>query len=358
MINVNKPYLPPLEKYTAYLDKIWESNILTNHGPLVAEMEHRLKNYLEAPNFLFLGNGTIALQIAIKALGLKGEIITTPFSYVATTTAILWENQTPVFADIEITSGNIDPLTIEKLITEKTSAILCTHVFGNPCNIEALENIAKKNNLKLIFDSAHCFGTKFKGSSVYNYGDISMASFHATKLFHTIEGGGLIMKDPFLYKKCLRMRNFGHVSPTEFDGLGINGKNSEYHAAMGLCVLDEMETILQKRKKDWLHYYDKLKSTSLKFIEINKDSEFNYAYFPVFFKSETELNNMVSALNAVNIFPRRYFYPSLNKLSYIKNSSAPVSEDLAARVLCLPLYHSITENELNHVCSTILNQVQ
>ena len=231
MINVTKPFLPEIEEYITYLRGIWDRNWLTNNGPLVNDLELKLKEYLNVKHLLYLGNGTIALQIAIKALGLKGEIITTPFSYVATTSAIVWEGCDPVFADIDKDTFNIDPAKIEQAITDKTTGILATHVFGNPCDIDAIQKIAVKHNLKVIYDAAHCFGTHYKGKSVYNYGDVSTASFHATKLFHTIEGGAVITNNAELLKKMAYMRNFGHETAETFAGVGINGKNSEFHAA-------------------------------------------------------------------------------------------------------------------------------
>jgi dTDP-4-amino-4,6-dideoxygalactose transaminase len=224
MIPVTKTFLPQMEEYQEYIQGIWNRNWLTNNGPLVNELELRLKEYLQVKHLLFLGNGTIALQIAIKALGLKGEIITTPFSYVATTSSIVWEGCTPVFVDIDEATLNIDPEKIETAITPKTSAILATHCFGNPCDIDAIQQIADRYNLKVIYDAAHCFGTKYKGRSVFDYGDISTTSFHATKIFHTIEGGAVFTQDPDLLKKMAYMRNFGHDGPERFAELGINGK--------------------------------------------------------------------------------------------------------------------------------------
>jgi dTDP-4-amino-4,6-dideoxygalactose transaminase len=248
MIPVTKPYLPPFDEYQSYLEGIWKRQWLTNNGPLVHELETKITDYLGVTNFLYLGNGTVALQIAIKALELKGEIITTPFSYVATTSSIVWEGCKPVFVDIDSQTLNIDPSKIEEAITVNTSAILATHVYGNPCDVIKIGEIAKKHNLKVIYDGAHCFGVKFRGESIFEYGNISTVSFHATKLFHTIEGGGVFTRDKNLSKKMSFMRNFGHDGPEVYREVGINGKNSEFHAAMGLVNIKKIDEIIAKRK--------------------------------------------------------------------------------------------------------------
>ena len=248
MILVTKPYLPPLEEYQQYISGIWKRQWLTNMGPLANELELRLKDHLHVKHLLFVGNGTIALQMAIKALDLKGEIITTPFSFVATISSIVWEGCTPVFVDINTQSLNIDAAKIEAAITDKTSAILATHIYGNPCEVEAIQQIASKHNLKIIYDAAHCFGVTVNGKSVFEYGDISVCSLHATKLYHSGEGGLIITKDPVLLKKLAYIRNFGFDGPEAFAELGINGKNSELHAAMGLVNLNHIHEIIEKRK--------------------------------------------------------------------------------------------------------------
>ena len=355
MINVTKPFLPPQEEYEEYISGIWKRNWLTNNGPLVNDFELKLKEYLDLKHLLFLNNGTIALQIAIKALDLKGEIITTPFSYVATTSSIVWEGCTPVFVDIDEDTFNINPELIEKAITTNTSAILATHVYGNPCDIDAIEKIAKKHKLKVIYDAAHCFGTKYKGKSVFEYGDVSTTSFHATKLFHTTEGGAVFTKDPDLLKKMAYMRNFGHNGPDAFFGVGINGKNSEFHAAMGLCNLKYVDKILSKRKSDSLYYDEKLKKLNAIRPKIQNDSDYNYAYYTIVFHTEKQLFESVEALNAHWIYPRRYFYPSLNKLNYLMSQSEmKVSDSISKKVLCLPLFFDLTNEEMDMVCRILL----
>ncbi len=357
MINVTKPFLPPLAEYEAYLAGIWDRVWLTNNGPLVNELEIKLKEYLGVDHLLFLTNGTIALQIAIKVFGLKGEIITTPFSFVATTSSIVWEGCEPVFVDIDRNTLNIDPTLIEAAITEKTSAILATHVFGNPCDIEAIEQIAKKHNLKVIYDGAHAFGTTYKGRSVFEYGDICTASFHATKLYHTIEGGAVVTKDPALLKEMSFLRNFGHNGPETFATLGINGKNSEFHAAMGLCNLKYIKEILEKRKLIWDTYTSRLSHARLCSIQINKDAGFNYSYYPVIFNSEEQVFKVIKELEGHKMSARRYFYPCLSTLNYVKPHPTPVSTDIAARILCLPSYHDMQVEVIDMIARIVLRAI-
>ena len=355
MINVSLPFLPPLEDYQAYLRDIWKRNWLTNNGPLVNELELKLKEYLGLPHFLFLSNGTIALQIAIKALGLKGEIITTPFSYVATTSSIVWEGCTPVFVDIDPDTLNVDAGKIEAAITDKTTGIIATHVYGNPCDIEAIEAIAAKHRLKVIFDAAHCFGTKYKGKSIFGYGDISTASFHATKLYHTVEGGGVFTGNAQLLEKMSFLKNFGHNGPVEFAEVGINGKNSEIHAAMGLVNLKYVDKILSKRKELSDHYSERLAGMRITRPAVKKGSSFNYSYYPVIFESEDQLLKSMNMLNSHEIFPRRYFYPCLHTISYTKGKNVlPISESISSRILCLPLYHDLSREEIDLICRLLL----
>ncbi|MBN3583053.1 DegT/DnrJ/EryC1/StrS family aminotransferase [Algoriphagus aestuarii] len=353
MIPVTKPFIPPLSEYNRYLKGIWKRSWLTNNGPLVNELEMGLKERLGVPYCLFVGNGTIALQMAIKALNLKGEIITTPFSYVATTSSIVWEGATPIFADIHPQTLNIDPSKIESLITSKTSAILATHCFGNPCGINEIDQIAKKYGLKVIYDAAHCFGTNYLGKSVYHYGDISTTSFHATKLFHSVEGGAVFTAEQALFEKLGYLRNFGHDGPEKFSGVGINGKNSEFHAAMGLINLRYIDRIQQKRKEQYRYYQNKLPDSLVQFIQLEDEAGFNFAYFPVIFQSEEFALEVKRVLEINQIYPRRYFYPSLSQLNYVKGYT-PISDDIASRILCLPIYHELTVEEQDLVCRFIL----
>ena len=355
MINVTKPFLPPIEEYNQLVAAIWQRNWLTNNGPLVNDLELKLKDYLGLKHLLYVGNGTIALQIAIKALELQGEIITTPFSYVATTSSIVWEGCNPVFVDIDKDSFNIDAKKIEASITDKTSAILATHVFGNPCDIDAIDSIAKKYKLKVIYDAAHCFGTKYKGKSVFEYCDISTVSFHATKLFHTTEGGGIITTDAALLKKMSYMRNFGHSGPEEFDGLGINGKNSEFHAAMGIANLPYAGAIHNQRKKLTERYNLKLKNFKGIRPLWHKNSSSNYSYYPIVFESEAFLLKCIDILKSNEIFGRRYFYPSLSTcLPYARTKALENADDIAKRIFCLPLYYNLTIEEVDLICRLLL----
>ena len=353
MINVTQTFLPPLEEYIAQLQRIWDSRWLTNRGELVQELEVKLKDFLGINNLLVVSNGTIALQIAIKALDLTGEIITTPFSYVATVSSIIWEGCTPVFVDIDPNYLTIDETKIEEAITEKTTAILATHVYGNPCNVEAIKQIAEKHNLKVIYDAAHCFGVKYKGESILNWGDISTLSFHATKLFHAGEGGGIVCGNRELAHKIFYMHNFGHKGHEDFWGLGINGKQSELHAAMGLSVLPHIKNILNQRKQICERYDKLLSTTSLQRVSIRGKTEWNYAYYPVLFPSEKELLKCIVGMAEQHIVPRRYFHPSLEKLPYLTQQKLSLADDISRRVLCLPLFADLNDADIDTICEII-----
>jgi dTDP-4-amino-4,6-dideoxygalactose transaminase len=353
-ITVTRPFLPPIEDYQRYVREIFARAWITNNGPLVNELELQLKDYLDLEFLLYVVNGTMALQLAIRALDLTGEVITTPFSYVATTTSLLWENCEPVMVDISPETLNIDPAEIEAAIGPRTTGILATHVYGNACDIEALEQIARKHNLKLIFDAAHAFGTRYRGKSIFAYGDIATASFHATKLFHTGEGGMVCARAPEVLRRLSLLRNFGHTSPSAFDGIGINGKASEFHAAMGLCNLPHVGDILRVRRELCGHYDRLLKGLALQRPTITRHCDYNHAYYPVIFETEAMLERVVAVLTANHIIPRRYFYPSLSRLPYLKRQPAMKnSESLSPRVLCLPLYHTLTIAEISMICRLI-----
>jgi dTDP-4-amino-4,6-dideoxygalactose transaminase len=345
MIYVTKPYLPSKEKLIDYIDQIYKNEWLTNNGPLLKSYEEKLSALLDIPKLLFLNNGTIALQFAIKALDLKDEVITTPFSYVATTSSIVWENCTPVFVDIDEHTLNIDPKKIESAISSKTSGILATHCFGNACDIDAISNIAKKYNIKVIYDAAHCFGTSYKGKSIFNYGDVSTTSLHATKIIHSVEGGLIFSSDEVVFQKLHYMRNFGHDGPEKFFGLGINGKNSEFHAAVGLSLLDDYSQIMYNRKIQSLFYDELLKGLPLRKPVIDKNCEHNFSYYPVIFENEFTALKVKGVLEAQGIFPRRYFYPCLNNLPYVSYSDTPIADRISSSILCLPLFHDLT-NEI------------
>lgn len=353
-IYVTKSFVPPIDEYRQIVNRAFEKKWLTNRGELVIELEDKLKSHLNVNQITLHTNGTLPIQIALKALGITKEVITTPFSYVATTSAIIWEGATPVFADIDKKHWTLDPLEIEKKITPDTQAILATHVFGNPCDVEQIEQIAIKHNLMVIYDAAHCFGVNYKGLSIFNYGNVSTCSFHATKLFHTGEGGASFCNDSNLAHKLYYHHNFGHNGPEEFHGLGINSKMSELQAAMGLAVLPYMDFITAQRKAACDMYEELLKDTGVQYIEWRKGSTRNYSYFPVAFISHSAMQKVKDALEKENIYVRRYFYPSLNKLSYLdKESSVPVAEDLSSRVLCLPLSHELHENQITKIAKII-----
>lgn len=352
-INVTKSFLPPKEEYLSYVNQIWESGYLTNQGPLLKEFEEKTKEYLGVENFHLVTNGTVALQIALKALDVNGgEIITTPFSFVATTSSILWENSKPVFVDIEPDTFCIDADKIEASITRETKAIMAVHVFGYPCDVEKIDEIAKKYDLKVIYDGAHAFGAEYKGKSLLSYGDITTCSFHATKLFHTIEGGALVVKDKAVNDKVELIKKFGYEGE-EYVLPGINAKASEFQAAMGLCNLNYVEEILEKRERISA-LYDQLLQGKVKLPANGNNHKRNYIYYPVIFESEAKLLEVVAELNQRDIYPRRYFYPSLNQLPYLNQTeSCVISEDIAKRILCLPLYHDLEEEVVSEICQVI-----
>lgn len=355
MIPVTKPFLPSEEDYKIYIESIWKRQWLTNMGPLASDLEMRLKSHLNLKHLLFVTNGTIALQMAIKGLNLKGEIITTPFSFIATTSSIVWEGCTPVFVDIDRESLNIDPAKIEEAITEKTTAILATHVYGNPCEINAIDKIAKKHDLKVIYDGAHAFGVQVNGKSIFDYGDVSICSLHATKLYHSIEGGLIMTKDANLLKKMAYIRNFGISGHDSFAELGINGKNSEFHAAMGLVNLNHINKIHNKRKELTEYYDESLGNLRATKPIWHKGASLNYAYYPIVLESEELLLRIKEKLDANEIFTRRYFYPSLaSSLPYLPVRNLPVTEDLSRRVLCLPLYFDLTNEEIDLMARLML----
>jgi dTDP-4-amino-4,6-dideoxygalactose transaminase len=354
MIPVTKSFLPKIEDYTSYVKQAFDSEWLTNRGALAIKLEAGIMKYLEAPSMFLTNNGTIPLQIALKALGLNGQVITTPFTYVATSAAIVWENCTPVFVDIHPEYLTIDESKIESAITDRTTCILATHVFGNPCNVVEIDRIAQKYGLKVIYDAAHCFGVKYLGKSIFSYGDVSTCSFHATKIFHTGEGGAVFCEQNDLFWKLYRSHNFGHNGPYTFSGVGINGKISELQAAMGLAVLPYMELIISERKT-LVELYDKILDFSkLKKLTLRTSTLWNYSYYPVIFSTEELLLHTEARLNELDIYPRRYFYPSLNKLTYLQESKMPISESISSRVLCLPLYVGLKEETVVEI-SNIVN---
>jgi len=353
MINVTKIYLPNKEKYKKYVDEIYTNGWITNNGPMVQKLEKELAKYLGVKNIVLVANGTVALEIAYRTLDIKEYAITTPFSFVATTSSLVTNGIKPIFVDINKKTLNIDSKKIEQSITKNTSAIVPVHVFGNGCEVEDIEGIAKKHKLKIIYDAAHAFDVKYKGKSILNYGDISTISFHATKLFHTIEGGALIINDNNLVDKARHLINFGIENAESIPSLGTNAKMNEFEAAMGLCMLDEMKYIKIQRKILYDTYTKELEGI-VQFQEQNENTTQNYAYFPILLKNEDEMYKIKNNLNKKNIFPRRYFYPSLDSLSYIEPKQyMPISRDISSHILCLPLYPELTSLEQLEIIQTI-----
>lgn len=353
MITVTKTFFPPKEEYQRYIDRIWKNEWLTNNGELFKEFRLKINSYLGVSHGIPMTNGTLPIQVALNAYGNKGEIITTPFSYVATTSSIVWEGCTPVFVDIHPDYLTIDETKIEAAITSKTTAILATHVYGNACHIEDIEAIAKKHNLKVIYDAAHCFGVTYKGQSIFNYGDVSTCSFHATKLFHTGEGGALFCKDEETEKELWFRHNFGHNGPEQFHGLGINAKMSELQAAMGLAVLPYVDYIISERKKVCDYYDASLDLSRLKRQKLREGLIWNYAYYPVIFETEERLLKVKKDLEKNNVYTRRYFFPSLEQLPYINTNTCGEANNIAKTVLCLPLYVGLSEEDLYKVVRII-----
>ncbi|MGC1402100.1 MAG: DegT/DnrJ/EryC1/StrS family aminotransferase [Thermodesulfobacteriota bacterium] len=357
MITITKTYLPPIEEYIGHLKDIWQKGWLTNDGDLVKDLADYLRSYLNVPHLRLVANGTLALQIAVKGLVLQGEIIKTPFSHIATTSAIIWEGCDPVFVDIENKSFCIDADLIEAAITERTSAILATHIYGYPCNVDKIEQIARKYQLKIIFDAAHAFGVKLNGRSITEHGDISALSFHATKMFHTAEGGAIVCEDQDLAKRIYLMTRFGHLGEDDYFEVGINAKMSELHAAMGLAVLPMVDRIITRHKIHSEHYTELLASLPLTLPALSPGLEYNYAYYPVIFDSHDTMQRVRDTLQQRGTMPRRYFYPSLNTLPFLRpglRRSCPISEDISDRILCLPLYYGMSNKDVHMIVDTVV----
>ena len=358
LIPVTKAFIPPHQEYFDIVSEALQSGWITNRGELVKRLEKQVEDYLDSTSFIAMTNGTIPIQIALSLLAKGGEVITTPFSYVATTSSIIWQGCTPKFVDIDPTFLTIDETKIESAISDQTTCILATHVFGNPCNLEVIERIAKAHDLKVIYDAAHCFGVRYNGESLLNFGDVSTCSFHATKVFHTGEGGAFFSQDPDLLKGAFSEHNFGHRDNTTFDGLGINGKMSELQAAMGLAVLSHMEPIIEARKSIINSYDRLLQGVDVQTISVRPGTDWNYSYYPVIFKTEGELNRVMKALEQHDIHPRRYFYPSLNTLPYIEQSEMPISESIASRIVCLPLFVGLEDQSIELIAKTIKSELE
>lgn len=356
-IFVTMPSLAPLAEYCDLLKDVWERGILTHNGPLVQRLEKELCDKIGITNFVAVSNGTIALQMAIKVLGLEGQIITTPFTWIATVSAIKWEGCTPVFCDIDPETLNLDPEKMEPLITDRTVAVMPVHVFGNPCDVETIETIAQQHHLKVIYDAAHAIGSRYKGKSLLEYGDVTATSLHATKLFNTAEGGGCITKDTGLHERLKTIRFFGHDYAKDVVEDGFNGKMTEVHAALGLANLKYYDAVLEDRKRKYNLYQEGLKNIpGVRFQKI-ASGETNYSYFPVIFESESQLLAAEQKLNQWDIYPRRYFYPSVNTYRKVVDyQPAPISEDITTRVLCLPLYYNLPDDTVQKIIDILVSR--
>ena len=357
MINVTKTHLPKWRDFEKYGKEIFESGWITNQGKYVIELQKMLENYLNVKHVLLVANGTLALQIAYKLLDLQGEIITTPFSFIATSSSLKWMGLQPVFSDIDPHTFNLDPTKIETVITDATSAIVPVHVFANCCDVKAIDAIAKKHNLKVIYDAAHAFGVEDENGSILNHGDVSILSFHATKTFHTIEGGALIINDDALFERAQKMINFGIEDAQSISQLGINAKMNEFEAAMGLAIFDTLD--LRRDKRQALHErYDAAFKNILQLPKWYHSLKSNYSYYPVLFKDEATLLTVMQRLQEHNIAPRRYFYPSLDTLDFLQpRQSMPISRDIASRILCLPLYAQLESSIQSQIIKTVLKVI-
>lgn len=362
-IYVTQPVLPPLEEFTEYLKKIWDNKILTNNGPFHQQFEKELADYLGVKYISLFANGTLALITALQALRITGEVITTPFSFVATTHALWWNNIKPVFADIESDTFNLDPEKVEAAITPQTTAIMPVHVYGNPCKLDPLQRIADTYGLKLIYDAAHAFGVKVNGNSILNYGDLSILSFHATKVFNTIEGGAIVSPDAKTKKRIDFLKNFGFVDETTVIEPGINAKMNELQAAYGLLQLKQVDENIAKRKAITELYREKLTNIQgVKFMNDMENVDHTYSYFPIFIDAKIygkTRDELYEELKKHNIYGRRYFYPLISQFpSYRGLTSAmpanlPVAEEVAGQVICLPIYPDLELKSINNIIETI-----
>ena len=363
-ILVTQSSMPSFEEYCEEIESIWDTIHLTNNGPKHKMLEQQLKEYLRAENMTLVTNGHLALQLALKVLNLTGEVITTPFTFVSTVNAIVENGLTPVFCDINPESYTIDADKIEDLITDKTSAILAVHVYGNVCDVEKLEKLAKKHNLKLIYDAAHVFGVTYKGKSVTSFGDISMLSFHATKVFNTIEGGGLIYHSEELYSKLDALKNFGISQEGDVPQESINAKMNEFQAAMGICNLRHVDNEILKRRNVVKRYRKNLQNRDgIRILVEQNEVQSNYAYFPVVFEKEIfgkSRDEVAACLERENIFARKYFYPIVSEFSYYKKNCSvnetPIAKEVSEKILCLPLYANLTEEDVDRICKIILGE--
>ncbi|QBQ54491.1 DegT/DnrJ/EryC1/StrS family aminotransferase [Nitrosococcus wardiae] len=361
-IYVTQPYLPPLEEFIPYLEKIWDSKLLTNKGPFHQELEEALCDYLDVEHLALFANGTIALVTALQALRIAGEVITTPFSFVATAHSLLWNGIKPVFVDIDPNTLNLDPTKIEAAITPHTTAILPVHCYGNPCDVDAIQTIADNYNVKVIYDAAHAFGVQCHCGSVLKHGDLSVLSFHATKVFNTFEGGAIVCPDARTKQHIDNLKNFGFVNETTVVASGINGKMSEFNAALGLLQLKHLDRALARRCEIDHTYRELLKDVpGIRCVDQAGQHAANYAYFPILVEADYPLSRdaLYQKLRENNIYGRRYFYPLISEfpmyrgLSSAQRSNLPVASEIAEKVICLPIYPALSNNDLNYIIAII-----
>ena len=360
-IPVTSPLLPDLDEFHGMLKEIWKSKWITNNGNFHKQLEKKLAEYLKVPYLSLFTNGTLPLITALQALHITGEVITTPYSFVATTHALWWNGIKPVFVDIDLATGNMDPEKIEAAITPRTTAIMPVHVYGKPCNTEAIQEIADKYGLKIIYDAAHAFGETYKGENVARFGDMSMFSFHATKVFNTVEGGCLTFADDSKVQYINGLRQFGQVVGTEKTPyIGTNAKMTEMHAAMGLCNLRHIKEYIENRKKITERYRERLEGVQgIRLCPIQQNVEFNYAYFPVVFEKNLNRDEIMDKLSKNEIYARKYFYPLTREFESCKqmgiNADTPIAKYVSDRVLTLPCYSDLGMEDVDRICDIILN---
>lgn len=362
MINVTKSYMPDFDTYCLYIKELWENRNLTNNGKFYKTLKKKLEEFLNVDNICLIQNGTLALMAALQVLKLKekSEIITTSFSFVATSSSIVWQGFKPVFVDIDPETFNIDHKKIQEKITTKTSAILAVHVFGNPCKVEEIHKIGQQHDLNVIYDAAHSFGVRYNGESILKWGDLSTLSFHATKIFHTIEGGAIYTKNQILSEKINKMINFGFSNKYEVDDLGFNGKLNEFEAIMGILNLEEIDKIIERRREIYNLYVGMLTGLDVGFQKlIINDNEYNYSYFPLLFSTNEMRDKVFNKLIENNINSRKYFYPLINEFSYYKkfNSNTPIALDISKRILTLPLYPELKDYEVEKISDIITKTI-
>ena len=363
VLYVTKSSMPSIEEYIEEIKPIWDTHILTNMGPVYKKFQHELVDYLGVDYLSLFTNGHMALEMAIQAFGITGEVITSPYTFVSTTNAIIRSGLTPVFCDIKPSDYTIDVNKIEELITDKTSAIVPVHVYGNVCDVEQIEKIAQKHNLKVIYDAAHAFGVRYKGKPIGLFGDASMFSLHATKVFNSVEGGAVTFHNPNLRKILHCSKNFGIAGEETVESIGSNAKMDEFRAAMGICNLRHIDECISARKKVYERYVDNLKDISgIKLNIYNPDLTPNYAYFPVYVdKNEFGKGRdaIYNELKSKDIYSRKYFYPATNNLDVIQrvyeHGNTPVSDDVSKNILTLPMYDSLSLDDVDRICDIILN---